>query len=447
MSKMQDIAIHNCAILHPDFTITYDNYITIQDGKITAMGNGKYPKEAAKNIDGHGKLYMPGLIDGHTHICQTLLRGRILDELPMIWTRIMLPFESTLTAEIVRTSAELACLEMIKSGTTAFADAGGLFMEEVGDVVVKAGLRAALTHSTIDLGNAPPSMKFSAEEAIAKNDALFEAYHNAGNGRVEVYYSVRSMLSCSQELTEKVFASATKKNTGVHAHMSEYPGEVMACLEQHGKRPIEYFAEQDFLSPHFLAAHGIMFSSEEIELAAKHDVKVVHCPFSNCGKGVPPTAEMLRQGMQVGLGTDGAAHGGLSLWNEMKIFRSVMNAHVGVPAANPVIMPAKTILKMATQGGAAALGKSQTLGKLAVGCTADIISIQLQQPHILPSSNLVNTLLETVTAGDVADSIVDGVVLMQDRQVLTMDEQEVLAKANNLHKKVFADSPLRELAI
>ena len=447
MANQQDIAIHNCALLNPDFTIDYNRYITIYKGKITAIGKGECLEEAVKNIDGRGKLYMPGLIDGHTHICQTLLRGRILDELPMIWTRIMLPFESTLTPEIVRVSAQLACLEMIKSGTTAFADAGGLYMEEVGEAVLEAGLRASLTHSTIDLGNAPPSMKFTAEEAILKNNALFERYHNRGNGRIQVYYSIRSMISCSSELTRRVFDTAALNDTGVHAHMSEYPGEVLSCLEQQRMRPLEYFAEQGFLGPNFLAAHGILFSSDEIALAAKHGVKVVHCPFSNCGKGVPPTPEMLRQGVQVGLGTDGAAHGGLSIWNEMKIFRSVMNAHVGVPAANPTIMPAKAILKMATQGGAAALGKADVLGRVEVGCTADIIGIQCNQPHILPSSNLVNTLLETVTAGDVTDSIIDGVVVMQDRKVLTLDEEKVLAKAKQLHQKLFEDSPLKEWTV
>ena len=206
------------------------------------------------------------------------------------------------------------------------------------------------------------------------------------------------------------------RKTGVHAHISEYPNEVNASLERHRLRPVEYLDRLGVLGPHFLAAHSILLSDDEIDLMAERGVKVVHCPFSNCGKGVPYTPRLLQRGASVGLGTDGAAHGGLSLWNEMKIFRSVMNARVGVPYANPVVMPARTILRMATQGGAAALGYEGRLGTVKAGYLADLISIRLNQPHILPTSDLTNTLLESVNAGDVADSMVQGRFLMRDRR-------------------------------
>lgn len=426
-----DILIKNCTMLDENLEPIPRRNIGVRGGKIAAIGNGEVLGPAGETIDGGGKLFMPGLVDGHSHICQQFLRGRILDELPMIWTRIMLPFESTLTADLVEAQAQLACLEMIKSGTVAFADAGGRFMERVADTVLGSGLRAALTCSTIDAGNAPPTMKATAEENISRNTELFRQYHNAGDGRISIFFSVRSMLSCSETLTRQVFETAAKLGTGVHAHISEYPNEVNSCLEHHRMRPLEYLASLGLLGPRFLAAHGILLSEDEIDLAAKHGVKVVHCPFSNSGKGVPPTPQLLRRGVCVGLGTDGAAHGGLSLWNEMKIFRCVMNAHTGVPSANPLIMPAKTLLKMATQGSAAALGLQQS-GVLLKGYAADLISIDLRQPHITPSGNLTNTLLETVNAGDVADMIVNGKLVMRDRTVLTMDEKAVLDRAASL---------------
>lgn len=428
-----NILIKNCTMLDENLDPVYNRNIGIRDGKIAAIGNGEVVGPAAQTIDGQGKLFMPGLVDGHTHICQQFLRGRILDELPMIWTRIMLPFESTLTESLVEAQARLACLEMIKSGTVAFADAGGRYMDRVAEAVLDSGLRAALTCSTIDLGNAPPTMKATAEENIRRNTALFQQYHGA---RLSIFFSVRSMLSCSEALTKEVFETAARLNTGVHAHLSEYPNEVNSCLENHQMRPLEYLDSLGVLGPNFLAAHGILLSEDEIDLAARRGVNVVHCPFSNSGKGVPPTPQLLRRGVTVGLGTDGAAHGGLSLWNEMKIFRCVMNAHTGVPSANPLIMPAKTLLKMATQGSAAAMGL-RNAGTLAEGNLADIISIDLMQPHISPSANLTNTLLETVNAGDVSDMIVDGKLIMRDRNVLTMDEKAVLNQARQLQETLF----------
>lgn len=428
-----NILIKNCTMLDENLDPVCNRNIGIRDGKIAAIGNGEVVGPAAQTIDGQGKLFMPGLVDGHTHICQQFLRGRILDELPMIWTRIMLPFESTLTESLVEAQARLACLEMIKSGTVAFADAGGRYMDRVAEAVLDSGLRAALTCSTIDLGNAPPTMKATAEENIRRNTELFQQYHGA---RLSIFFSVRSMLSCSEALTKEVFETAARLNTGVHAHLSEYPNEVNNCLENHQMRPLEYLDSLGVLGPNFLAAHGILLSEDEIDLAARRGVNVVHCPFSNSGKGVPPTPQLLRRGVTVGLGTDGAAHGGLSLWNEMKIFRCVMNAHTGVPSANPLIMPAKTLLKMATQGSAAAMGL-RNAGTLAEGNLADIISIDLMQPHISPSANLTNTLLETVNAGDVSDMIVDGKLIMRDRNVLTMDEKAVLNQARQLQETLF----------
>lgn len=428
-----NILIKNCTMLDENLDPVCNRNIGIRDGKIAAIGNGEVVGPAAQTIDGQGKLFMPGLVDGHTHICQQFLRGRILDELPMIWTRIMLPFESTLTESLVEAQARLACLEMIKSGTVAFADAGGRYMDRVAEAVLDSGLRAALTCSTIDLGNAPPTMKATAEENIRRNTELFQQYHG---GRLSIFFSVRSMLSCSEALTKEVFETAARLNTGVHAHLSEYPNEVNSCLENHQMRPLEYLDSLGVLGPNFLAAHGILLSEDEIDLAARRGVNVVHCPFSNSGKGVPPTPQLLRRGVTVGMGTDGAAHGGLSLWNEMKIFRCVMNAHTGVPSANPLIMPAKTLLKMATQGSAAAMGL-RNAGTLAEGNLADIISIDLMQPHISPSANLTNTLLETVNAGDVSDMIVDGKLIMRDRNVLTMDEKAVLNQARQLQETLF----------
>ena len=152
-----------------------------------------------------------------------------------------------------------------------------------------------------------------------------------------------------------------------------------------------------------------------------------HCPFSNCGKGVPDTPSLLQKGICVGLGTDGAAHGGLSLWNEMKIFRSVMNAAYAGKLNEPAIMPAAAVLKMATENGYRLMGENG--GRIEPGWKADFITVDLMQPHLYPTGNRANTLLECVTAADVRDSVVNGKILMKDRQVLTLDEEKIMAQA------------------
>ena len=368
---------------------------------------------------------MPGLCDSHMHTGQQLLKGRILDELPMIWTRIMLPFESTLDEEKMELSAGLAALEMIKSGTTAFVDAGSYYMESAAEVYVKSGLRGLLSASTMDEDGLPESIRQNAKEATVQTDRLYDAYN--GKGNLKVAYSLRSLISCSEDLILKVAEHAKERNAPVQAHMNEYPNEINFFLQRKQMRPLEYLDMLGVLNEKFIAAHCIMLSEKEKDILQKRDMKVCHCPFSNCGKGIPDTPSLLQKNISVGLGTDGAAHGGLSLWNEMKIFRSVMNVGRGVPISEAAIMPAAQVIRMATENGYRLMGEDG--GRIETGRKADFITINLMQPHLYPTGNIVNTLLECVTASDVCDSVVNGQILMKDRQVQTLDERKILKKA------------------
>lgn len=422
-----DILIRNTSILDENFQIRRNIFIAIQNGIILSITE-KEPSglTVTKIIDGKDLLWMPGLVDGHMHTGQQLLKGAVLDELPMIWTRIMLPFESTLTPEKMRLSASLAALEMIKNGTTGFVDAGSYFMEEAARIYLTSGLRGALSHSSMDQGNFPDSIRQTTEEVLASEDRLFDEFH--GKGNLKVFYSLRALMNCSPALIKATAGRATERNTFFQAHMNEYAGEVNYTLEKYQMRPVEYLDSLGVLNENFLSAHSIMLSAHERSLLAENQVKVVHCPFSNCGKGVPDTPSLLEQGVCTGLGTDGGAHGGLSLWNEMKIFRSVMNAFWGAKNANPAVMPAKTILKMASENGTHLLGEEKS-GVLKEGFKADLISINWRQPHLLATNNPVNTLLECVCGNDVSDSIVNGKLLMRNRQVLTLDEEKILWQA------------------
>ena len=425
---MCDLIITDAAVLFPDGIVRSAQTIEINEGKICSVRPYRetdLETAAKERISGTGKLVMPGLADCHMHTGQQLLKGKVLDALPMIWTRIMLPFESTLTEEKMELSASLAALEMIKSGTTAFVDAGSYHMEAAAEVYVRSGLRGLISASTMDEKGLPDSIAHDAEEAVAQTDRLYDRYN--GKGNLKVAYSLRSLISCSDELNLKAARRAKERGAKLQAHMNEYAGEVNYFLTNKKVRPFEYLDSMGILDEDFIAAHCILLSEREKDLLAERGVKVCHCPFSNCGKGAPDTPALREKGICVGLGTDGAAHGGLSLWNEMKIFRSVMNVEYGSRLNEPAVMPAKYILKMATENGYRLMGEDG--GRIEPGMQADLITINMMQPHLYPTGNPVNTLLECVTAGDVCDSIVNGKVLMKDRHVLTLDEEMILAKA------------------
>ncbi|HZH61900.1 MAG TPA: amidohydrolase family protein, partial [Metabacillus sp.] len=279
-----DLIIRDCSILTAEFEIKHKQSIVIKNSTILAVDVTSVISEtyqSMSSIDGRGKLFMPGFVDAHMHTCQQLLRGRIADEYPMIWTRIMVPFESNLREEDVHISAQLSCLEMIKSGTTAFVDAGGTFMHKVAETAIQSGLRAAITCSTMNAGNQiSENMKSTEEELLKRNTQLFNEFHGLGDGRLNVWFSLRSIISCTPSLITKVFEKAKELNTGVQAHMNEYPNEISFCLENFQKRPFEFLESLGVLDSNFLSAHSILLSENEVDILKHYDVKVAHCPIS-----------------------------------------------------------------------------------------------------------------------------------------------------------------------
>ncbi|MFQ7311100.1 MAG: amidohydrolase family protein [Sellimonas sp.] len=432
--EMIDLLIRNTDYLDKDWEYVRGKDIAVRDGVILEVGpggslDGKY--EAKEEIDGKDTVFLPGLVDAHMHTGQQLLRGGVLDEMPMIWKRIMLPFESTLTEEKMRLSAGLAALDMIRSGTCGFIEAGSYFMDEAAKVYEESGLRGVLSYSTMDQKGLPDSISMDAREAIRRTDELFDAWD--GRGNLKVYYSLRALISCSEELIDMANERAKEKDTFLQAHMNEYPGEIQPYMERYKKRPYEYLESRGVLGRQFLGAHSLLLSEREKEIIKERGVKICHCPFSNCGKAVPDTPKLVNMGILPGIGTDGAAHGGLSIWNEMRIFRSVMNVYHGVPLAEPAVMPAKTVLSMATEGGAACMGlENAAIGE---GNRADLIGIDMDAPHLWISGQISNTLLESVEAGDVKHTVTGGKILMKNREILTLDEEKIRFLAREYKRK------------
>ena len=429
-----DILIQGCRVLQPDMTISGTCSVAIDKTMICKIGPEAelaQEYEAEETLDGRGKLLMPGLVDGHTHTCQQLLRGRVSDEYPMVWTRFLVPFESNLRPEDSYVSGQLACLEMIKHGTTAFADSGGVYMDRVADAVVESGMRAAIAKSTMDMGNAiTGAMKETAKEAVAHTKELYKGYQGAGDGRVDIWFAIRQVMTCSQDLIAMVRDAAEELHTGIHAHLCEHKDEVSFCLQNYKLRPAQFLESMGVLGPNLLTAHNVMLSDEDIALMAERGVKVIHCPRANLANhGFPKAPQILQAGLQVGLGCDGAAPSNLDLFDEMKVLRYGMIAYWGLPSFNPVVMTCATVLKMASWGGACALGKGDILGTVEEGKKADVILLNIDQPHIQPTQNLLNTVVEAADGDDVTESIIDGRLVMKNREVLTLDEEKICFEA------------------
>ena len=446
-----DILIKNARVLLPDMTIGTDMTIAIRDSRIVAVFEGSGEKGAGDGAglredaqEGAGSfnsggytadtvfdnphlLWLPGFTDGHVHTSQQFLKGSLLDEKPVIWKRINVPFEASLTEETMALSAKLAGAEMIKNGTTSFVDAGGPHIEAAAEEYLAMGMRGALTWQTTDGAKVPDTLRVETKDAVPRLEKFYREYNGKG-GLIKAYYSVTSLMACTEELFRSVFLAAKEKGIPAECHMNEYTSEVLDFIERYKERPFEYLEHIGALSDEFVAAHCIMLSESEIEIMKNHRIRAVHCPFSNCGKGIPQTPRLLSAGIPVAFGSDGAGHGGLDLFREMRAFRCMMNVTHGITTGNPEIMPAKTLLSMVTGGGASAL-MEEGLGAITEGGLADLIAVDFKQPHLMPTASIVNTLVESVCGADVKHSIIHGRLVMKDRELLTIDEEKVLAEA------------------
>ena len=413
--------LKNIAYLDENLDVIFNKDIRIKDNYIKEIGENLEIEGEEEVINGENLLVTPGLCDAHTHIGQQLLKGKVLDAEGIIWKNIMVPFESSITDEIMSLNTKLALIEMIKAGTTSFVDAGSYHMDSACREIFKSGMRGAVTYSSMVDSSLPKNICDTADEVIEKNNSLYENWN--GKGLIQVYYSIRSLMSANEELILKVSQEAKKRDAMLEAHMNEYDKEVENVVEKTGLPPYEYLEKLGVLNTNFIGAHSLILSEGEKEIIKKHDIKIVQCPFSNSGKALANTPQLIKNGIKIGLGSDGVAHGGLSLWDEMKTLRCMMNVTWGIQENNRSIMPAKELLKMAMENGKYFLRKN--IGTIKEGYLADLIFIDLNQPHLWYSGNYTNTIFECVNKGDIIHSMVDGKWVMKDRKITTIDEDSV----------------------
>lgn len=430
-----DLLIDNCMVVLPNLQIEQDFSIAIHEGRIQAIGPAGLLRKQYRpltTIDGQNKLAMPGFVDAHTHLAQQLLRGGVIDEPPIIWQRILIPFENALTPQELYAGARLACLQMAKSGITCFADSGTGDMRPIIQAAVETGMRANIARMSRDYGSfIPEQFKDPAPIVIQKTEDLYKEFHGTANGRIEIAFSATSLQTTSPEFLEGVADAAKRYGTILHIHLAEHLKEVAQCLTQFGLRPVEYLERHGALGPNLLGAHAVQLSHREVCMLAEHDAKPVHCPPSNLGShGFPKTTTMLTLGMKVGMGTDGASNVDLDLFGSMRMLKYAINAQYGLPIFDPLTIPITTLYKMPTQYSAAALQLENEVGSLEVGKKADVVLLNWKEPHFYPAQKQFPMLVMVANPRDVNDVIIDGQLVVKDRVHQLMDEAEVMAKAD-----------------
>jgi 5-methylthioadenosine/S-adenosylhomocysteine deaminase len=360
----------------------------------------------------------------------TCYRG-MADDLPLMeWlNRYIFPAETESDGSQVYWSTLLACAEMFRSGTTTFFDMY-LFEGQVADAAKEAGIRALVGEVLYDF----PSPNYGPiAKGLEYTDALIKRWE--GDSLIRVAVEPHALYTCSPETLVRCRDLAESRGVPLGIHLAENKNEVEQISQKYGRRPVDHLNELGLLSSRLIACHCVYLTEGEMDLLAERGVRVVHNPESNMklASGVAPIPDLLKRGVPVGLGTDGcASNNNLDLFQEMDFAAKVHKVH----RLDPTVMPAETVLEMATLGGARVLGMEAEIGSLEVGKKADVIVLDLNRPHLQPVYNVVSQLVYAATGADVRDVIIDGKIVMQNRRILTLDEKEILSEAKNWQRKI-----------
>ena len=414
-----------------------DGDVSIKDGRIAAIGSN-IAERHDKVIDARGGYVIPGFIQTHIHLCQTLFRG-FADDLPLMdWLRTRVwPMEAAHTPATLRAATRLATTELLSSGTTAV-----LTMETVHDTdavfdsVAESGIRATVGKCMMDFdAQVPKRLQEETRQSIDESLAIRKRWHGSENGRLLAAFAPRFAVSCSRDLLEEVARLSQRERALVHTHASESRDEIAIVKQITGARSnIEYLSAVRLTSPHLCAAHCVWVDDADQQLLADHDVKVMHCPGSNLklGSGIAPVPEMRARGITVSLGADGAAcNNRLDMFEEMRL-AAVLQAM----RRQPGVLNARDVLWMATRAGARTLGLEDHIGSLEVGKKADVVLIERDRPHLAPGPDPYSTLVYAARGSDVRTTIVDGEVLVDDFAPLRVDRTAVAVAARDAAREV-----------
>ncbi|MBI4849188.1 MAG: amidohydrolase family protein [Nitrospirae bacterium] len=430
-------------IIRADYLLTMEGDLpVIKDGAVAVSGSaivdaGTFADvsrnySSKKILDGKDRVVFPGLINTHTHAAMVYFRG-LADDLPLMeWLQNHIwPAEGKwMNEEFVSDAVELACLEMLKAGVTTYSDMY-FFQNAAGKKLEKIGMRGVLGAGVIDFpftgyAKSPDDYFVNAENLINnwKNSEL-----------VFPCIAPHAVYTCGPDNYKRANVLSEKYNVPVHTHLAETQFEVAECLNRYGKTPVEYFESIGLLTERLSAAHCVWLTDNEIELLAKRRVGVSHCIESNLklASGFAPVAKMLKAGVKVSLGTDGAAsNNDLSILGEMSTAAKVHKAFSGDPAA----VDSKTTLLMATRNGAEIMGLGDKAGSIKAGKKADLVIANLSQPHLTPIYDIYSHMTYCLRPSDIETVMVNGKFVVENGKLTTMDEQEILDKARAWQKKI-----------
>jgi len=419
--------------LNPGHEIFAPGAVAVTGARIVAVGHQEdiASRFAAERVlDYPQGLIMPGLINAHTHAAMALFRG-LADDLPLEeWLNDhIFPAEKHLDYQFVYWGTRLAVAEMLLSGTTTFCDMY-LFTDAVAQAVVDTGIRAVVGEVLYDF----PSPNYGKpDNGLRFTENLCRTYQ--GHPRVRVAVEPHAVYTCSPDLLEKSKALADAHHTRWIIHLSETAREVADCLEHYGDTPVGHLHRLGLLTANTVADHAVALTDRDMELLAASGAGVAHCPESNMklASGMAPVADLLARGVPVGLGTDGcASNNNLDMLGELDTAAKLAK----VRHLDPTALPAREALALATRQGAQILGLGGETGMLAPGLKADLVVINLDQPHLTPLYDPCSHLVYAATGADVQTVIVEGRILVEDRRLLAFDLAETLAMARELGRKV-----------
>lgn len=420
--ETKNILIKNATIISEEIK---KSSILIENDHILEISDKLEQNDSDEVIDADGKFLTPGLVNTHTHLSMTLMRG-LADDMPLdtwlnehIW-----PVEAELNGEYCYAGALLACAEMIKSGTTCFNDMY-FFMDHVAKAAEEAGIRGVLSHGMIDFGD-----EDKRKNEFKETKRIIDKCHNTAQGRIKVAFGPHSPYTCSKELLEEVKKEANRSGLRIHIHVSETQKEVSDVIEAQGKRPFEYLSEIGFLGEEVTAAHAVWLSDDEISIIKDSETKISHNPSSNMklSSGIAPVSKLLKEDVCVGIGTDGpASNNNMDMLEEMKLTSLLQK----VNTLDPTVLSAEEVYKMATINGAKTLGLENDIGSIEVGKKADLVLVNYKTPQLTPFRNPISHLVYSATGGDVDTVICNGELLMKNKELLTIDESLVIEMAQN----------------
>lgn len=407
--------------------------ILIENDRIRAIGdiNPELIHDQAEIIELNGKIVMPGLINTHVHTMQQLGRGIAddVDLLTWLYKRVF-PYESCMSEEEAYLSALACSLELIRSGVTTFAEAGGKEVTGIARAVEQSGLRGVLCRATMDMPEGlPESWQETTEESISIQEELFERWHGKADGRIRMWFGLRTIFNCSDKLIVRTKELADRYGVGIHMHVAEIPEEIRYVEEQRGRTTVEHLNHLGVLGPNMLAVHTVWMTDREIDYFRLHDVKVSHNPAAAMRVlGFARIPEMLERGITVSIATDGApCNNRMDMIDEMMLTALIHKGRTLLPTK----LPALQVLEMATVHAARCLLWDKEIGSLEAGKKADLIIMNPRSAGALPVHDPVSALVYSMHSSNVESSMCNGEWLMRDRRIVTLDEEAILDRVQD----------------